>query len=363
MLAARTSPGPSPSVTPEPASGFGHPSRGRRRPGRAPLTPEAARCTTAVVIDGHAEPPPAPTGPARAWTEAMGRHWAADAERYDRMLAPLGARSLDAAGLRTGSRVLDVGCGAGATTLDAAARVGPRGHVVGVDVCADLLALAHRRVQRRALGPVVTLLEADVQRHRLAPASLDAIVSRLGMTYFDDAPAALANLARALRPGGTLAFSCWRDPSRNPWASAPRDAISTHLGLPPAPVAEAGPFAFADADRIGERLSAAGFDPIGIEPFAYSIHLAHDVEDAVDFYTRAGLGAFLQRLPSTLSNAVIDTLSVRLRSHRRAEGVFMDGAAWLVTAVAKSDRNSLDPKISRPVGSPLSTIVGSGRSA
>ncbi|MCA9704521.1 MAG: methyltransferase domain-containing protein [Myxococcales bacterium] len=299
---------------------------------REPLALGAPVCRSRAVTEEHGRRPAARAAGDLDWSGEVGRRWAEEVERYDRMLEPLIGPCLDAAALAPGDRVVDVGCGAGASTLAAARRVGPSGHVLGVDVSSVLLSLARRRLRGSSVQGWVTLACADAQDHPLAPASLDAVISRLGMTYFADPRTALANLAQALRPGGRLAFSCWQAESRNPWAGAPREAISAHLRLPPATDAERGPFGLADPRRIRERLRMAGFGQISVEPVMQPMQIGHDEDDAMGFYRRGGLSAFLQRVPPPLASAILDTLVGRLRRHRTTDGVVLDGAAWLVTA-------------------------------
>ena len=118
--------------------------------------------------------------------------------------AALDVALLDAAGLRPGARVLDVGCGRGDTTLDAARRVGPSGLALGVDESLDLLEEARRRAAGDGLAHV-GFVHADAQTQRFAPLRFDAIVSRRAHQVFADAEAGFTNLLGALRSGGRLA--------------------------------------------------------------------------------------------------------------------------------------------------------------
>jgi ubiquinone/menaquinone biosynthesis C-methylase UbiE len=147
------------------------------------------------------------------WAEA-GHHWVAEAERYDRMLRPWGDAVLDAAAPAAGERVLDVGCGTGATTLAAAARVAPGGHAVGVDLSPPMLSLARDRAGRQGIENV-SFVEDDAQIADFQPGEFDAAVSRFGVMFFADPAAAFANIRGAMRTGGRLAFACWQDLAHN----------------------------------------------------------------------------------------------------------------------------------------------------
>jgi SAM-dependent methyltransferase len=148
-------------------------------------------------------------------------YWETDGPRQYRqfgdtneaLLAPAGQAMLDAAQLRPGERVLDVGCGFGTSTLEAAERVAPSGRVVGVDISAAMLQPARERIAA-AGADNVELLHADAQAYAFETGSFDAVISRFGMMFFEDPQAAFTNLARALRSGGRLVSCAHRIRSR-----------------------------------------------------------------------------------------------------------------------------------------------------
>ena len=156
------------------------------------------------------------------WTKEAPRQYQAYGHTIEAGFAPFGRAMFDAARLRPGERVLDVGCGFGTTTIEAAECVAPSGRVLGVDISAAMLEPARQRVAAAAIGNI-ELLEADAQVHPFAAGAFDAMISRFGLMFFEDPDAAFANLARALRPGGRLVFVCWPDPmkaSGSRWHSA-----------------------------------------------------------------------------------------------------------------------------------------------
>lgn len=146
------------------------------------------------------------------WATAGPRQYEEYSDTNEALLAPFGQAMLDAALLRPGERVLDVGCGHGTSPLEAAERVAASGRVVGVDISAVMLEPARQRVAAAGVDNV-ELLQADAQVHPFEPASFDVVISRFGMMFFDDPEAAFGNLARALQPGGRLVFVCPQDPS------------------------------------------------------------------------------------------------------------------------------------------------------
>src|SRR5215207_3914338 len=194
------------------------------------------------------------------WETDGPRQYQQFGDTNEALLAPAGQAMLDAAKLRPGERVLDVGCGYGTSTLEAEERVAPTGRVVGVDISAAMLQGARQRVVVAGLDDI-ELLHADAQTHEFAAGSFDAVISRFGLMFFDDPTSAFGNLARALRPGGRLAFVCPQDPMKSEWVAVAFGAAIAVVGHPPElgnPGAP-GAFALADPDRMSHLLADAGF--------------------------------------------------------------------------------------------------------
>jgi SAM-dependent methyltransferase len=264
--------------------------------------------------------------------------WTAHPDRYDVMLAPFGDAVLEAAAPSPGEQVLDVGCGAGTLSLAAARAVGDTGAVAGADISRPLLALANQRVAEADVT-TITFLEADVQTAPLTPATYDLIISRFGVMFFDDPIAAFRNLRNATRAGGRLVFACWRSLPENEWALVPVLAILPHLGAPDAPAPDApGPFAFGDADRIVDILTAAGWADVHTDELRTAINVggAGTADDAVTFYREDAFGKVLfGRGEDNARSAAVEALRTALGDHVTDKGVRLGAAAWIVTA--KSD--------------------------
>jgi SAM-dependent methyltransferase len=161
---------------------------------------------------------------------------------------------------RPGERILDIGCGGGGTTLRAATEVGPTGLAVGCDISAPLVDLATTRARERGLTNV-TFHEGDAQVADIPGGPFDAAISRYGVMFFADPPAAFANIRRHLKPAGRLAFVCWREAALNPWY--PSEILARYA--PPAPPSEfapPGPFALGDEAYRTSILQHAGFGDI-----------------------------------------------------------------------------------------------------
>jgi len=262
------------------------------------------------------------------WNDAAGQTWAEMQEALDRQLAPLGRAAMAALAPKPGERLLDIGCGAGQTTLELAAAVAPGGEVVGLDISRPLLEVARGRPATAG----VSFLEGDAQTHPFEPASFDGAFSRFGVMFFADPPAAFANIRRALKPGGRLAFVCWRGMGENPIMTAPLTAALAHLPAPSPPDPTApGPFAFADPDRVRGILRTAGFEGIELAPHDEKIG-GGDLRTAVGLALRVGpLGMLLRENPDK-RDVVVAAIREALARHEGPDGVKLDSATWIVTA-------------------------------
>jgi SAM-dependent methyltransferase len=266
-----------------------------------------------------------------AWGGSVGKTWVRFNAQLDRQLEPIGAEVARRLAPLDGCAILDVGCGAGATSRELAGLAGPGGKVLGVDISTPMLELARQKSDAANL----TYVEADAQTHAFEPDSIDVLHSRFGVMFFDDPPAAFANLRRAARPGARLAFACWRSPAQNEWLQLPMRAAAGLFPERPTfdPVAP-GPFAFADDARVRQILEQSGWTGVGTEPLDLQIG-GSNLEDTVQMMIRVGpLGAAIREAgPTPEMMAQADAL-VRpaVEPYATADGVLFPSATWIVTA-------------------------------
>jgi SAM-dependent methyltransferase len=267
------------------------------------------------------------------WNEQAGPRWVAMGRDLDAQLEPFGIVVASKLGLVSGERVLDVGCGAGATSLMLAERVRP-GQVVGIDISGPLLA----RARQRGEGIENLRFElADAQTFAFTGASYDTVFSRFGVMFFADPIEAFTNLRTALRAGGKVGFVCWRAMQDNPSFVLPLQAALPFLPEPPDPPEPdaPGPFAFADEDRVRKILQRAGYGEIDITPHDTDLVLAgrSDIEGAVDLAMQVGpLGRALSTLTETTHARVRAAVRDAFVPHHGPSGVTLPAATWIVTA-------------------------------
>ncbi|MDE2199317.1 MAG: class I SAM-dependent methyltransferase [Rhodospirillales bacterium] len=265
------------------------------------------------------------------WNGAGAARWVERQARMDATIAAVSDAAIGVAGLRQGEKVLDVGCGCGATILALADAVGPGGHVSGIDISAPMLEVARQRTAGRA---GIDCLLADAATHPFAPASFDLVFSRFGVMFFPDPVAAFANLRRAIRPGGRLTFASWRAFDENLWMKVPL-AVATTLVPPPPPPGpdEPGPLAFADPARVTRILVAAGFEAPVFTRFDLPMRLGDNLDDASDQAMTIGPASrALLDQPDDVRQAVRTAIRAALAPYAGADGVDLQGAVWLVRA-------------------------------
>lgn len=267
------------------------------------------------------------------WTGRVGDLWAEEWRRTDRTFGPIDDDLIEVAAARVTEgaepRILDIGCGAGTTSLSLAKRL-PRASITGIDLSAALLDVARSRA-------------ADVPRCRFEQGDascwsgevhFDLLVSRHGVMFFADPVAAFAHLRSLTRPGGGVIFSCFKSAAENVWASGLAHLMPRSVSDPFAP----GPFAFADERHVVDILARAGWEDASARPLAFDYVAGggeDPVADAIDYFRRIGpIARALRDFDETGRDRLLEGLDRLVRDHHAGDRVIFPAAAWIWSATA-----------------------------
>jgi SAM-dependent methyltransferase len=277
----------------------------------------------AVAID------PRNADQARAWDGDEGGYWAEHADAFDKGVARYHGPFLHGAEIGPAARVLDIGCGTGQTTRDAARRA-TLGAAFGVDLSSQMIAVARAAAEREGVANA-QFEQADAQVYPFGEHAYDVAISRTGAMFFGDPPTAFGNIARALRPGGRLALLAWQALPGNEWIGAFSAALAAGRDLPGPPVGAPGPFALADRERVRELLSGAGFVDVRFDDRHEPMYFGHTPDDAFAFVIGL-LGWMLHGLDDAGTSRARSALRASIEAHHSEQGVTYDSAAWIITA-------------------------------
>ena len=210
----------------------------------------------------------------------------------------------------------------------------PDGHPGDKHTCTELA-----RARRSApAGLPVDFVLADATVYPFEPAGFDLLASRFGVMFFAEPALSFANMRKALRPSGRLAFACWREPRANPWMMTPLQAVYQHVPkLPPLGPDDPGPFSFASEERVHAILSAAGFTGIAIEPcnLALDIAIGGGLDAAVQSALEIGPASrALQDQSAEIRAAASRSIREVLSPFAKGQAVPLAASIWLVTARA-----------------------------
>jgi len=267
------------------------------------------------------------------WNGPGGQRWAARQAAQDIVLKPVLDVLIDRAKPTAGERVLDVGCGSGASTNALATKVGPSGHVFGVDVSGPMLERARQSTPKEM--PVDYAL-ADATVYPFDPASFDLLASRFGVMFFAEPAVSFANLRKALKPTGRLAFACWKEPRENPFFMVSLQAVYKHVPkLPQLGPEDPGPFSFASEARVNRILGEAGFSGIAMEPcrLEFDVAIGRGLDAAVQAALEIGPASrALEGHPDDVRAAAVGSIREALTPFANGDSVLLPGAIWIVTA-------------------------------
>ena len=246
-----------------------------------------------------------------------------------------------ACAIQVRDHVLDIGCGAGQTTRQAA-RTARSGSALGVDVSGPAIERARELARAEDLRNV-TFERADAQVYRFPRERFDVVISRFGTMFFSDPVAAFANIRRALRPAGRLVMMVWQAPERNEWDVTIRQSLAAAEepppeepsagGAPALPPGGADAFSLADPPAVTEILEAAGFVDVAFTDVHEPVYYGPDVAAALDWVRGfTCTSEALNRLDPPAAERAVERLREALAAHVRDDGVWFDSRAWIVTA-------------------------------
>ena len=274
---------------------------------------------------------PAGDDQAAHWNGVAGRAWVDEQDMLDHLFEPFEDQLVAAVRAAGARRVLDVGCGTGATTLAIARFLGANGTCTGVDLSAPMLAHARARVERARVS--ASFILADAETHAFAAGGYDMIVSRFGVMFFADAVRAFANLRRAARDGAPLRLLAWRGPEQNPFMTAAERAAAPLLPnkLPPRRPDSPGQFAFADGARVERILAQSGWADVDLQ--VLDVALAFPEASLDRYLARLGpLGRALAGEDEPTRTHIVGTVRRAFAQFVHGDEVRFDAACWLIRA-------------------------------
>jgi SAM-dependent methyltransferase len=265
-----------------------------------------------------------------SWNGASGRAWVDEQALLDGMFAAFEGLLAAAASEHHARAVLDVGCGAGATTLAIARKVGAAGVCEGVDISEPLITAARERAAREHGS--ARFLVADAQTHAFAPAQFDLLVSRFGVMFFADPVAAFANLRRAMRDGGAMCVLAFRSVAENEFMTTAERAVGPLLpSLPPRIPDAPGQFAFANGERVRRILGEAGWTSVQLTPI--DVPCSFPAAALPRYFARFGpAGLALQQADEATRTRLLEKLHVAFARYLAGDEVRFTAACWRISA-------------------------------
>jgi SAM-dependent methyltransferase len=309
------------------------PGTGRGRARRARPVGQTAGVTGEPASLDAMQPDPSNVEQLRDWNGDAGDFWVTHAERLNEGVAGYHGHFFEAAAIDAEADVLDIGCGSGQTTRDAARRA-TDGFALGVDLSLPMIDLARRTAEQEMVANV-RFEQADAQNHCFPDRSFDIAISRNGAMFFGDPEAAFANIARALRPGGRLVLMTWQPFEKNEWIRTFLGVLAAGRELP-LPLGAPGPFSLSDPERVRHLLTSAGFTDVRLHGVGEPMYFGPDLDDAYRFVSTQ-FGGRLEGLDANSRARALDALRADMAEHDTDRGVLYDSAAWITVARRGAD--------------------------
>ena len=244
-------------------------------------------------------------------------------------------RLVELAEVKSGSRVLDIGCGYGQPSLTAAQAAGPEGRVIATDPAPEMLAYGRERAADRGLDNV-EFIEANAASLDFSEGAFDAALSRWGIIFEPEAETAASRIRGFMEPGTKMAISSWASPDQVPMVAMPMMAAFTVLEVPPPPAGTPGPLSRPTHEAISSLLAGGGFADLRVE----EVNVAMTWGSAEEFTTFvkeivAPLTALLASHPTDTQEAVWTAITTGAAERAGEDGaVTMDNRALLAVGTA-----------------------------
>ena len=271
------------------------------------------------------------------WAGKNGERWLANVDRFEGMIKPIGDALIEQAAFEQGEHIIDVGCGAGGTSIEIAQLVGAAGSVTGLDISPVLIAEARKRAEIAGLEQARFVL-GDAAIAPLPTMQASGIFSRFGIMFFSNPHAAFSHMHGFLKSGGRLAIACWAPLLENLWMLEVRNILAAHFALPTITPRSPGPFAFAQPVYVKEILETSGFKDITISPWQKNLFIGgfgSTPETAADFLQNAlSVAQLPEDLPDSVKMTINSEVIERLKVYQTNYGVQIPASVWLVTAKA-----------------------------
>ena len=268
------------------------------------------------------------------WSGAGGDVWVDKQREMDIMLNPLGQKAIKQLILEEHTKILDIGCGCGATTIEIAKMI-PKGHVTGLDISIPMLDRAEKFASEMSLSNIDFQVK-DVQTEEINSNHYDIAFSRFGVMFFEDPYEAFKNINQSIKENGQLVFVCWQHPSLNPWQSLSLQVIKEYLDLPSPPPKSPGPFAFEDKDYIEDILKSTDFKDISIADNQEDIVMfsGKSIREACEDYLTINpvVTEMLQNSGNELKEEILEALIAKFSSFHNNDGLLFPSATWIVSA-------------------------------